>query len=248
MDVFPTTRWSLLDAARADGDPSAKKKALEQIILRYYGSLRLFILRKGLAGHGEVDDLLQSFIADKILSGDMVDRIEKSRGMFRGFIKRVLHDYAAEQMRRRMAGKRSPGYISSINTVGECSYSTADTPGREFDRDWAKQVIEQAIRQMELECQRNDRGDLWMVFEAKLLKPLFENERAQSYEQIRSQLGTNTNAQAANRLVTCKRMFGRILRDIVSEYTYSEAELEEELKGLFAALSKSRGVVYPCLT
>lgn len=244
MDVFPTTRWSLLEAVKADGDPLARKKAIEQIILRYNASMRLFILRKGLARADEVDDLLQSFIADRILSGDMVDRIEQDRGRFRGFIKRVLHDYAVEQIRRRSAQKRSPGHIRSINTGGDCPCSETDSPDREFDRDWAKQVVAEAIRQMKAECERNHRGDLWTVFEAKLLKPLFQNERSQTYEQIKVQLGTDTTAQAANRLVTCKRMFGRILRDIVSEYTYSEAELEEELKDLFASLSKPRGVVH----
>ena len=100
---------------------------------------------------------------------------------------------------------------------------------------------------MEQECTRVDRIDLWEVFEARMLEPLFHNADPEPYEQLARRLNTSSTAQASNLLVTCKRMFGRIVRDVVSEYTCSEGDVEEEIRDLFAALAPPQKTSRPRL-
>jgi hypothetical protein len=237
MQSFPTTRWSLLEAMGHGGDPQARRVALEKIILRYNPALRGHIVRKNLARADEIDDLLQSFIADRILASDLLGRSDQSRGKFRHFIRRVLSDYAVEQRRIKAARKRSPGHIASLADTNISPPNSSETADREFDRDWAKQVVSEAIRQMEQECARVERDDLWEVFEARMLKPLFDNAVPESYEQLADRLDNASAAQASNLLVTCKRMFCRVVRDVVSEYLCSEGNVEDEIRDLFAALA-----------
>ncbi len=237
MQSFPTTRWSLLEAVGNSGDPQARRVALEKIILRYNPALRGHIVRKNLARTDEIDDLLQSFIADRILATDLLSRADKSRGKFRHFIRRVLSDYAVEQRRFKAAYKRSPGHIASLADAKISLPNGSETANREFDRDWGKQVVYEAITQMEHECARVERDDLWEIFEARMLKPLFDNAEPESYEQLARRLDTSSSAQASNLLVTCKRMFGRVIRDVVSEYLCSEGDVEDEIRDLFAALA-----------
>ena len=239
MQPFPTTRWSLFEAV-GSGDSNAGRAALEKIVIRYNPALRGYIVRKNLARPGEVDDLLQSFIADRILATNLIGRVDKARGKFRHFIRRVLSDYAVEQWRRKAAQKRSPGHIASLEDADTPPSSGSETADREFDRDWGRQVISEAIKQMELECARVERDDLWEIFEARMLKPLFDNAEPESYEHLSRRLGSSSPAQASNLLVTCKRMFGRVIRDVVSEYLCSQGDVEDELRDLFAALSSPR--------
>lgn len=245
MQSFPTTRWSLFEAVRNSGDPEARRTALEKIITRYAPALRGHIARKNLARADEIDDLLQSFIADRILVTDLLARADHTRGKFRHFIKRVLSDYAIEQRRFENARKRSPGQILSLEDAIPSPLNGSESADREFDRDWGKQVVSVAIKQMEEECTRVDRVDLWEVFEARMLEPLFNNAEPEPYEQLARRLNTTSAAQASNLLVTCKRMFGRVIRDVVSEYLCSESDVEEEIRDLFSALASSRKISLP---
>ncbi len=247
MQIFPTTRWSLLEAVGNSGDPQARRVALEKIVLRYNSALRGYIVHKNLARTDEIDDLLQSFIADRILATDLISRADKDRGKFRHFIRKVLSDYAVEQRRFKAARKRSPGSIASLEESSLSPHDGYEAADREFDRDWGRQVVSEAIRQMEQECTRVERDDLWEVFEARMLKPLFDNDEPESYEQLAHRLGASSSTQASNLLVTCKRMFGRVIRDVVSEYLCSEGDVEDELRDLFAALASPQQTSRPRL-
>lgn len=237
MPHFPTTRWSLLQAVGNSDDPHARRIALEKIVHRYTPALRAHAIRTGLVRTDDADDLLQNFIADRVLATDLIGRADPSRGRFRNFIRRVLSDYAVEQRRYSSAKKRSPGHIASLTSKGISPPSTTDTADRQFDREWGKQVVSEAIKQMEVECARVEREDLWDVFETRLLRPLFDNSESESYEQLARRINASSASQASNLLVTCKRMFGRVIRDVVSEYLLSEEDVEDEIRDLFSVLS-----------
>jgi hypothetical protein len=49
------------------------------------------------------------------------------------------------------------------------------------------------------------------------------------YQQLVRELGLQSPAQAANVLITGKRMFIRCLRAVVGEYEVSEAQLDAEI-------------------
>ena len=54
--------------------------------------------------------------------------------------------------------------------------------------------------------------DIWGVFEARVLGPLFQNAEPVPYEQIVARFGFKSPAQASNVLVSARRMFERVLR------------------------------------
>ncbi len=236
MDPFPTTRWSLFEAVET-GDPLKKRAALELIITRYSPALKRHIVRHRLAATSDADDLLNDFLADRILDSNLLERADKSQGRFRNLIRTVLSNYARDRIRRSNASHRSPESIASLSTIAEDATENTNTPDRDFDRDWGKQVVSLAIKQMELECIQVDRPDLWEVFDARLLKPIFNNEKPVPISQIVREFGSSSNSQVSNLLVTSKRMFGRVVRDVLSEYVFTGREVEDEIKDLFIALS-----------
>lgn len=236
MQSFPTTRWSLFEAV-GSGDPDRGQQALEMIITRYSPPLKGHIIRKHLATADDADDLLHEFILNRLLTTDVIRRADKERGRFRHFIRRVLTDFAIDQMRRSRSPVHSPKSLSGLSEAGASVPPITDTADRQFDRDWGKRVVTESIRMMEHECTRVERQDLWEVFSGRLLRPLLENTAPEPYEQMMARLGVLTDTQAQNRLITSKRMFARVVRDVVSEYLFSEREVEDEIRDLFSALS-----------
>ncbi|WCJ59929.1 hypothetical protein NXS98_02050 [Fontisphaera persica] len=91
---------------------------------------------------------------------------------------------------------------------------------------------------MRLACQENGRHRVWEVFERRLLQPILEGETPVPYQDLCLQLGFNDPVEAGNALVTAKRMFARMLREVIREYASSEEEVETEIQELMAALRK----------
>jgi hypothetical protein len=92
---------------------------------------------------------------------------------------------------------------------------------------------------MHKECQGSGRNDLWIVFQARVLDPTLGQGEAVPYEDIVRQAGFDSPVQAANALVTAKRMFARILRNVISEYEADETEIDNEINDLHQILARS---------
>jgi hypothetical protein len=131
---------------------------------------------------------------------------------------------------------RSPtAPMAMIDDTAEVASGDADASSA-FDVAWAKGVIAQAVEGMRQECEHPDKNRTWRVFELRTLKPLFDGVEPVAYEEIAAQCGFRSPLEAANALVTAKRMFARVLKSIVEEYA-DGADVELELRELRAILS-----------
>src|SRR5881394_3079150 len=105
---FPTTRWSLVARACGGGggdggdglavDHEVRREALATILHRYLPALRAHLLAKSIAPD-RADDLLQAFVADKVIERNLLARADRARGRFRGFLAAALNNYCANQLR-----------------------------------------------------------------------------------------------------------------------------------------------------
>lgn len=187
--------------------------------------------------HDRADDLMQSFLASKVLDHDLIERADKERGKFRTFLLTALDRFIVNQHRFDRARKRSPSAMGSIDEQPEPAESQAG-PGETFDIAWARQVIDRTIDRMKNECRGSGRNDLWEVFEARVLGPTLGQTQAISYDELIQRGGFASPVQAANALVTAKRMFARIIRTVISEYEGTDAEIDSELNDLHEILAR----------
>jgi hypothetical protein len=96
---------------------------------------------------------------------------------------------------------------------------------------------------MREECERSGRGHLYQLFDARVLAPILTGAPPESYETLAPRLGLGSDADAANLLVTCKRMFARHLRQIVGEYAGSApGAVDAEIADLRRILSSASQV------
>lgn len=225
LGQFPATQWSLVDALRA-GDEAERRRVLGVLLGRYLPALRAYLVAGKRVEAGRAEELLQGFVADKILERDLMGRAEAARGKFRTFLLTALQRYVID--RGRAEKVRAAG---SIDDVDVADAGRADA----FEVAWGREVLREALKRMRENCGKWGRADLWAVFEGRVLGPALEGKAAVAYEDLMPRFGWGTAAQASNALVTAKRMFERELRGVIGEYAQDEGEVEEELRDLRGA-------------
>jgi DNA-directed RNA polymerase specialized sigma24 family protein len=234
---FPLTEWSLV-ARASDADADTRRRALSELLDRYVPAIRCYLTLAKHLDPDRADDLLQGFLASKILDEHLIERADRERGKFRTFILTALDRFIINQHRFDAAQKRSPGQMISIDEQPEPTKATAG-PAAAFDLAWARQVLDRTVVRMKQECVGSGRMDLWDVFQARVLGPTLGQCEPVPYDELIRRAGFASPVRAANALVTAKRMFTRVLRSVISEYQSDEEEIDSEIDDLHKILARS---------
>jgi RNA polymerase sigma-70 factor (ECF subfamily) len=238
---FPTTQWSLV--VRAGDDPGpAQRAAVAALVERYAPALRSYLRTRWRVDEHEAADLVQGFLADKVIEQGLISRAERERGRFRTFLLTALDHFVSNTFRAARAQKRAPKSQVPLNEELDSPAGpagrTSDQPAEAFDLAWGRQVLAEAIDRMRVECHAIGRPDLWGVFEGRILAPTLHQEAVTPYGELVRRFRFDSPTQASNALVTAGRMFRRILRQVVGGYEQDGAAVEEEiadLRRIFAA-------------
>lgn len=228
---FPLTQWDLVEAAAG---PNQDTTALAQLLEMYLPVLETHIVGRFCLPADQAKDLLQSFLLDKVIQKNLLPSADRARGKFRNLLARSLHNYVVQELRRERASKRAPTNTAiPLHELPENHACTTRLPELDgFDVTWARGLLAETLRRMEEECRGGGRQDLWAVFEGRLLRPLLEDLPPVSYEDLMLQHGFQSAVQAANALITAKRVFARHLRVLVARYAGNEASIQSEITQL----------------
>ena len=235
---FPATEWSLIDRA-ARSDDSVSRPALADLLQRYLPALRAHLIGDRRMVADRADDLLQGFVADKIIEQDLLAQAQRERGKFRSFLLTTLDRYVISLHRSESALKRRPaGGLAELNDVAH-ALASGDSPAEQFNLVWARELIAEALRRMRAECEAGGRKDIWMVFDARVVRPCFDGQPPVEYPVLVEQLLLKTPMDACRLLTTGKRMFSRNLRAVATEYTSGDdGSVEEEIAELRRILAQ----------
>jgi DNA-directed RNA polymerase specialized sigma24 family protein len=236
--VFPATQWSLVERARQP-DEAERHKALATLLQRYLPALRAHLVFEKQIAPDRADDLLQGFVADKIIEQRLLDHAQEGRGKFRSFLLATLNHYVISQHRMDTAAKRSP--TAGIETLGDASDRVpgGDDPSDQFNVVWAQELIAEAIRRMKEECEQSERNDVWTIFDGRVLRPAFDTVPPVDYEKLVEQLRLKAPLDACRLLTTAKRMFERNLRSVAAEYAGDKGDTDVELNDLKNSLARA---------
>ena len=148
---FRTTRWSVIRAARAKGEPGSAE-ALAELCQAYWYPLYFGARRLG-HGADEARDLTQGYFL-RLLEKNFLDDVRPEAGKFRSFLLASLKHYVANVRRDAAALKRGGGetLLSLDLDAAEKRYRHEpvddETPDRAYDRQWALAVIDRAHRRL----------------------------------------------------------------------------------------------------
>lgn len=234
--LFVETQWSLVLAA-VDGLSARGEEALAQLCRTYWYPLHAFVRRRGHAPH-EAQDLTQSFFA-QVFENRTFQNVDRTQGRFRSLLLAALTNFLNNEWHKQRTLKRGGGcqLVSWDAVTAEEHYrhEPADhiTPEKLFERRWAFIILERVAANLKREYTASDKG---AVFDA--LHPFLSAEPGPgAYADAAATLGTSESALrvALHRL---RRRFGEMLRREIGRTVSSPAEVDDEIRHLFAAVGE----------
>lgn len=181
--------------------------------------------------------MLQGFVADKILGQDAVASVRPEKGRFRNFLFAACRHYVIGELRKQQARKRAPD--AALARVEELRSLPSPDPSQEhcYNLEWARHTLAEVLARMRRECEQKGRTDLWEIFDGRIVQPLLGGGEALPYDTLVARYGYQSPTQAFNALITAKRMFKRLLEDVVRDTVDTEAQVAEEIRELKRILS-----------
>lgn len=231
--AFVTTHWSVVLSAR-DKSSAQSAAALETLCRTYWYPLYAYARR---AGHSPADaeDLTQSFFA-RLLEKDYLRSAAQQKGKFRTFLLIALKRFLANEWDRQHAEKRG-GFapiVSIDQELAETRFAAEPShnlqPDLLYDRQWALTLLDRAMHRLREEYVATGRTRLFESLRNLLVK----DESSLPYADVAAQLKLTEPAvkMAVHRM---RARYRDILHDEISQTVASPAEVEEELRHLFAA-------------
>jgi RNA polymerase sigma-70 factor (ECF subfamily) len=231
---FHTTHWSVVLAAREYGG-AGSQEALENLCATYWYPLYAFIRRRGVSPH-EAEDLTQEFFS-RFLGRNSLTKVEPAAGKFRSFLLACLKNFLANERDRAQAQRRGGGrvFVPLDGEEAESRYSLEPpdhrTPEAIFERRWAFAVLERTMHQLQSDYAAADKRELFEQLQGFLPGGVTGSSR----EEVAAKRGVSVGTidVAIHRL---RQRFGTLLRQEVLQTVSSEAEVEEEIRYLIAAI------------
>jgi RNA polymerase sigma factor (sigma-70 family) len=232
---FATTRWSVILAA-GDSASTQHEPALAALCQTYWFPLYAYLRRRGYDSH-QAEDYTQGFFAG-ILERKGLQRADPKYGKFRSFLLACLKNFLADEWDRAQARKRG-GDKKVLSLDFDAAASRYDrepahglSPEKLFERSWALTVLTRAMDRLRTEFTALDKQQLF----DRLKVYLSAEKEAISYRDVAAELDMTEGAVkvAVHRL---RRRYRELVRDEIAQTVATEAQVDEEIRDLFAALA-----------
>jgi RNA polymerase sigma-70 factor (ECF subfamily) len=234
---FPNTRWSMVVAAQ-DSPSLERGEALGELCRLYWRPVFLFVRQRGHSPE-ETEDLTQEFFY-RLIEGDLLKSVRgPERGRLRSFLCVVLKRFLIDDYHRRMAKKRGGDRkmvdIDAPSVEGLLANDSRDEsdPVLAFDRQWALDLLDEALRRLRLDYLRAGKSDLFDYFEPTI-RP--QADRV-SHAELADEMGMTEGAVkvAVHRF---RQRYRECLLTALKDTLADDESPEEELRYLLSLFSR----------
>ena len=241
---FATTRWSLIRQGRTPGKQNGANDDLARLCQIYWRPIFTFIYRRGHSAP-DAQDLTQEFFLT-IFDGRLLQSADPKRGRFRSLLLRALKNFLIDSAVKRERHKRG-GQVQFVSletwmadTAAQLSIPMealeSSPPEALFDLGWAAAIAEEALCRLRTECESKGHRRVYEVLQHYLTT---EREGI-SYEDLSRALGVPEQS-LKNLLHKFRRRYRALLREEIAKTVESEANVDDEIRYLCAALSAGMG-------
>ncbi len=233
---FTTTHWSVVLAA-AGGDSAQAVSALEALCRAYWYPLYAYVRRRGYSPE-DAEDLTQAFF-EHLLNRDFLRHVAPGKGLFRSFLLACLKHFLADEWKkahRAIRGGNLP-HLAWESRSAEDRYrlEPVDRMDAEslYERRWAMTLLERVLGRLRDHSVGAGKAQLFEALEGFLLG----EERGPTYAQTAARLGLTEGAvkAAVHRL---REHYRHLFREEIAQTVADAREIEEEMRHLFAVISR----------
>ncbi len=229
---FPTTRWSRVQHASDPTSPEVRE-ALTELCLAYWFPIYAYIRRKGFDAD-RAADLAQDYFV-RLLEKRALAAANPVKGRFRAFLLADCAFFLADTRDHDAALKRGSGIrFLPLDAEGRYRAEPVDdlTPDRLFDRAWALSLLAAVVVRLQAEFASTGKLE---TFEAMKFV-LTDGPRAVPLAELARRLGITEGAAqvAVHRL---RKRYKALVREQIAATVVDHADVEDEIRALFAALA-----------
>ena len=232
---FDTTSWSTIVAVQGT-DSAACRVALNRLCTTYWIPLYCYVRQKG-HPPDEAQDLTQEFFC-RMLERGTFGLVSPQRGRFRRFLMTLMDHFLTDTWRKEGALKRGGGRlpVALDFTMAEGSYAWDHRPDADprtvYDCQWAQAVLDAAAARLRQEYAASGRADLF----ERLKERLVGRDGRVTHETLGAELGMTPGAVKAA-VYRLRRRYAVCVHEEIAATLADEAQVEEELRYLFSAVS-----------
>jgi len=232
---FATTHWSVILAA-SDSASAQHESALSTLCQTYWFPLYAYLRRRGYDSH-QAEDYTQGFFAG-ILERKGLRKADPRYGKFRSFLLASLKNFLADEWDHARAQKRggdkkvfSLDFDSAASRYDQASAHDL-SPEKLFERSWALTVLSRAMDRLKAESAVSDKQPLFDHLKVYLTA----EKNAVPHKDVAAKLNMTEGAVkvAVHRL---RRRYRELVRDEIAQTVTTKAQVDEEIRDLFAALA-----------
>jgi RNA polymerase sigma-70 factor (ECF subfamily) len=232
---FPTTQWTLVQRVQKGTEEEAAA-AMNEICRQYWYPLYAFARRSGFSPV-DAEDLAQKFFED-LIQHDAIHVAQQQKGRLRSFMCGMLKRLISKHVRHSSADKRGAGEISTSwdELTAEERYrlepASLVDPEKVFDRAWAEQVLDQALKRLREEFEQAANLPLFQAICGHLP---FAGCEAAGYSEIAERLAMKENAvrQQVRRM---RQRFAALTEEHIAETVEGDEERRDELQYLMTLM------------
>jgi RNA polymerase sigma-70 factor (ECF subfamily) len=233
--MFPVTQWTVVLAAGATPSPESAA-ALERLCSAYWYPLYAFVRR---SGHSppDAEDLTQEFFA-RLLQHNWIAHADRHKGRFRSFLLMAMKRFLAKEWDKVRTLKRGgqvrfvPLHLDTAETRYTREPADTRTPEQVYEKQWALTLLESVLHLLREDYARDGKGALFHALEPCLIG----SRDTKPYAALAAELGLT---EGAARVAVCRlrERYRECLKEEIGHTVASPAEVDEELRHLFAALA-----------
>ncbi len=228
---FPATSWTLLRGARAAA-PEERARALQPFLELYWKPVYCLVRQAWRKPNEESKDLTQDFFVRVVLEGGLLDKYDRSRGGFRGFLKAAVLNFLRDDAKAAGALKRGGGAallsLPEGAAAGDLPLDDSLSPEQAFDATWRATVLGKALELLERRLRAAGKGRAYEAFQRYDLDPPAEGI---SYPELAASLGVSRDA-LKDLLKLARAEYRAAVLDVVAEGVESEEDLAGEVDDL----------------
>jgi len=230
---FHPTQWTRVLEAQGNSEPA--RQALSDLCAAYYEPIVAFLTRSG-RNPADARDIAHAFFA-RLLEGDFLTHVRRE-GRFRSYLLGALKHFVSHLQAREQRIKRGGGVEMIPLDAGtdttpaiELPAAGVQAPDAAFDKAWAMTVLDRALAALRAELVAEGK-----VEEFERLKPWLTGEVEHGAQaELARALGMDSNTLKST-VHRMKRRFRQCVKQEVASTLDNTADVDEEMRALFAAL------------
>lgn len=238
---FPSTHWTVIQEA-GPGDNDHSRRVIGDLLRDYWKPVYCYLRHRGHSNE-EAKDLTQGFFQDVVLSRDLIQRADRTRGRFRTLLLTALNNYLANVHRRQTAQKRIPRHklvaLDQAKTGELPEVVQTITPDESFHYAWVSELLDRMLEEVEADCQAHDMSIHWNLFHDRVLRPTLEDRTPPPLAELCARYGIDEATRASNMIFAVKRRLQAALKRYIRQSVACDEEISDEILELKQFLTRT---------